>query len=171
MLFFFVVVIKESCLHSCLSFQDFRRYMGCIIEMKAGQYARTSCYFFGICFLRTVPPCQNFLYSVLFPGLELNGEWSGDFSGEASTRQNHLVTDPSHLSQSISPSLSFILHLSHPPPACQNHHNRASIFLSISPLACSFHFLLSPAPRLPPPNPPPWYWSCPARNYFASVSD
>lgn len=128
-------VIKDCCLHSCLSLQDLRSYMGCIIEMKAGQYACTSCYFFffGFVPLLTVFPRQNFLY-ILFPGLELNGDWSGgDFSG-ASTPQNHLVTDPSHFAQSI--SLSFILHPSHLPPACQNIHNRASIFHFIAPLLC-----------------------------------
>lgn len=126
--------------------------MGCIIEMKEGQNARTSCYFGGICFLRTVSPCQNFLYSILFPGLELNGEWSGDFSGEASTPQNHLVTDPSHFSQSISLSFSLtVFHLTPLSPAtCLSKPSQSSLYLSL-------HFLLlhalssSSSPLFPQP--------------------
>lgn len=89
--------------------------------------------------------------SLLFPGLDLNGEWSGDFSGEASTLHNHLVTVPSHFPRSISLSfslsLSFILHPFHLPPACQHLHNWASIFLSIAPF-----LLLRP---FPPSSSPP----------------
>lgn len=91
-------------------------------------------------------------FSLLFPGLDLNGEWSGDFSGEVSTLHNHLVTVPSHFPQSISLSfslsLSFILHPFHLPPACQHLHNWASIFLSIAPF-----LLLRPfSPSSSPPN-------------------
>lgn len=46
--------------------------------------------------------------------------------------------------------LAFILHLSHLPPACQNLHNRASIFHSIAPFSscklCFTTFTL-PMPR------------------------
>lgn len=106
--------------------------------------------FFGvfifICFPHIVLPCQNFLY-ILFPGLKLNGEWSGDFSGEASTPQRpfgHRSLAPltvhfpvfrsgclsSYTSLTCTCQLSFYL-----PLHC-----------AISPLASSFHFLVFPAP-------------------------
>lgn len=111
--------------------------------------------FFWICSTQTVFPRRNFFFIYCFLDWSLMESVQEIFSGEASTRQNHLVTDPSHcswpISLSFSPSLSFILHPSHLPPVCQNLHNRASIFLlhhPISPLAWSFHPFSSPL--LPP---------------------
>lgn len=132
----------EFCLPP-LSFQDCGGYMCCIIEMKARQYACRSCYFFKFVSRRLCSHVKTFLY-ILFAGLGLNGEWSGDFSGEASTRQKPFVhRSLAPLLVFFSASLSFISNLSHLPPASQS-----SLYTSfgcpVSPLACSFHFLLYP---------------------------
>lgn len=59
---------------------------------------------------------------------------SGDFSGGASTRLDHLVTIPAHFFRSISLTfslmLSFIWHPPHLSPACRHIYNRAAIFLT-----------------------------------------
>lgn len=94
--------------------------------------------FFGvfifICFPHIVLPCQNFLY-ILFPGLKLNGEWSGDFSGEASTPQRpfghrSLAPRTVHFPVFRSGCLSSYSSLT---CTCQNLHNWASIFHFIVP--------------------------------------
>lgn len=74
----------ESCLRSCLSFQDFRSYMGyihlfqsgwCITEMKARLYAHTSCYFWGFVSCRLFSHVKTFIiYCFLDPSLMEGGQ-------------------------------------------------------------------------------------------------
>lgn len=150
----------KTCLHSCLSFQDFRSYKESIIEMKARQYAHTSCYFW-MYFLWTACPCQaSFFIYILFLRAELNGEWPGRIQ----RRSEHSIVAFGHgsltplsvsapsLSFSLSLPLSFILHLSHPPPASQNP-SQSSLYLF---LCCPVSPLVY-LPFPPPPTPPPKY--------------
>lgn len=127
-------VIKEPCLHSCLSFHDFRCYTGCIIGMKAGQYACTSCYSFGFVPCRLFSRIKTFfIYCFL--------DWSIMESGQEISVARHRTIwsqiprtcTPLSLFLCPSLSLSFILHPSHLPPALSNLHNQASIFHSVAP--------------------------------------
>lgn len=131
-------------------------YMGCIIEMKETRRACGSCDFsfhWGHGLFSCSPPCRNFLYR--FPGLGPNGERSGDFSGEASTLQNHLVTDCRLLSQStvllsVSPSL---FHLTPFSPATRlSQPSQSGLYPSLHrPIFSSCMFFLRRPHSLSPP--------------------
>lgn len=128
-------VITESCLHSCLSFQDLRSYMGCSIEIKGRQYVCRACFFFFF-WISLQHKCSHVQeLSLLFPGLELNG---GDFSQEVSTPQNHLVSDPLHLSQAISLSFSLtVFHLTPlSPTTCLSKPSQLNLYLSLCHVSC-----------------------------------
>lgn len=103
----------EPCLHSCLSPPGFVVLHWMCYWDESTKICFNKLLFCWICVLQTILPQQNFLY-ILFPGLELNGERSGDFS----TLLNHLVTHPSHSSRSILLSFSpAVFHLTPLSPA------------------------------------------------------
>lgn len=157
-------VIKDSCLHSCLSFQDFRSYTGSIIVMKAGQYACTSCSSFGFVPRRLFSRIKTFfIYCFLDWSLMESGQEISVALHRTIWSQIPCTCTPLSLFLCPSLSLSFILHPSHLPPACQTFTIEPLSFTLVVPF-----LLLHAHIHLPPP---PWYWSCPALNYFASVSD
>lgn len=116
-------------------------YMGRFIEIKARQY----CMFVEAVFFRFVS-CTMFSYvRIVFIYCFLDSNLLEEISVKKRALHRTIWSQIPCSSLSLFPwlslSLSFILHLFHLPPACQNLHNWTSI--------CHFSCMLFPLPHLP----------------------